>query len=81
MGRRLNRGELRFWVPTPSAHSTDLVHEVLKGAVLDEDDVIVQLDVHGVRVRQDLIKGAAVGFGTKWHISDDARVPDVPKGA
>ncbi len=77
----MTRGELRFWVPTPSAHSTDLVHEVLKGAVLDENDVIIQLDVHGMRVRQYLIKGAAVGFGTKGHISDDARVPDVPKGA
>jgi hypothetical protein len=54
---------------------------VLEGAVLDENDVIIQLDVHGMRVRQYLIKGAAVGFGTKGHISDDARVPDVPKGA
>ena len=76
----MNRGERRLRIPSTSAHSADLVHEVLEGAVLDENDVIVQLDIHGMGVRQYLIKGAAVGFGTKGHISDDARVPDVPKG-
>ncbi len=54
---------------------THLVHKVLEAAVLDEDNVVVDLDEDGVQVCEDLVKSTAVGLAAEGDLLHMGRVP------